>query len=251
MPVTLSLFGYSIPTIQLAIAVLAVLLGFAIAPFAARWARARVDDGPAGALIAGVTRRVIEATGVFVALERLGIVSASQVFGSVSAAMDTHLLHLGASDVTIGTLVLVLGSLVAALFVSGRVQAWIARSVRAQGAELEGSVAVASRLVHYVVVFAGVGVGLQTAGVDLTSMFTAGAVFAIGIGFAVQNLTQNFVSGVLLLVEGAIRPGDVLRVDGQLVRVSQMNLRATVVPNLDEAEVIVPNSTLVSARWST
>lgn len=100
------------------------------------------------------------------------------------------------------------------------------------------------RLIHYLVLMLGLGVGLQTAGVNLSALFAAGAVFAVGIGFAMQNIAQNFVSGVIVLAEQAIRPGDVLEVDGHVVQVEEMGIRSTVVRTLNEEFLIVPNSNL-------
>jgi small-conductance mechanosensitive channel len=93
----------------------------------------------------------------------------------------------------------------------------------------------------------GLGIGVHALGINLTALFAAGAVFAIGLGFAMQNIAQNFVSGLILLVERAIKPGDVLEVDGRLVRVVRMGIRATVSRTLDDEDLIIPNSTLVQS----
>jgi small-conductance mechanosensitive channel len=63
-----------------------------------------------------------------------------------------------------------------------------------------------------------------------------------------QNIVQNFVSGVILLFERTIKPGDVIEVGGQIVKVHQMSIRATIVRTLDEEDVIVPNSSLVQSN---
>jgi potassium-dependent mechanosensitive channel len=81
-------------------------------------------------------------------------------------------------------------------------------------------------------------------GLDL-KLFAAGAVFAVGLGFAMQNIVQNFVSGVILMVERTIKPDDVLEVEGDIVRVQKMRIRATMVRTRNEEELIIPNSTLV------
>jgi small-conductance mechanosensitive channel len=67
----------------------------------------------------------------------------------------------------------------------------------------------------------------------------------VALGFAMQNIAQNFVSGVILLVERSIKPGDILRVEGRLVKVMRMGIRATVSRTLDDEEIIIPNSVLV------
>jgi hypothetical protein len=77
------------------------------------------------------------------------------------------------------------------------------------------------------------------------ALFAAGAVFAVGLGFAMQNISQNFVSGVILLIERTIKPGDILQVETEIVRVKRMGIRATVSRTLDDEEIIIPNSVLV------
>ena len=105
-----------------------------------------------------------------------------------------------------------------------------------------------SRLLHYVIIAAsGFSVALETAGIELRALFAAGAVFAVGIGFAMQNIVQNFVSGIILLVEHSIRPGDVLDIEGRQVRVIEMGVRSTRVRSRDDEILIVPNSTLVQS----
>ncbi len=163
-----------------------------------------------------------------------------------SRALDTinvRLVEIGGHAVTVATLLLVLAIVAAAYALSLLVQRGL---VRAMGPD-SGSVHVATRLAHYVIVVTGVSIALQTAGIDLRGLFAAGALFAVGIGFAMQNVAQNFVSGVILLVEHSIRPGDVLDIDGKQVRVVDMGIRSTRVRSRDDEVLIVPNSTLVQA----
>ena len=120
--------------------------------------------------------------------------------------------------------------------------------MRARGVTDFGTIKTISRLAHYIILALGIGVGLQTIGVQLSALFAAGAVVAVGIGFALQNITENFVSGIILLVERSIKPGDVLLLDGEIVQVRDMSIRATIVRTLFEEHVIVPNASLVGAN---
>jgi small-conductance mechanosensitive channel len=70
---------------------------------------------------------------------------------------------------------------------------------------------------------------------------------AVALGFAMQNILQNFVSGVILLAERSITESDVLEVDGRIVRVMRMGTRATVARTRDDEEIIIPNSLLVQS----
>jgi len=99
-------------------------------------------------------------------------------------------------------------------------------------------------LLHYLILVMGATVALQAVGLNLSGLFAAGAVFAIGLGFAMQNIAENFVSGVILLLERAIKPGDILQVNDQVVRVVQMGIRSTLVRNRNDEDLILPNSNL-------
>ena len=165
----------------------------------------------------------------------------------VRSVLDVSLFDLGGQPVTISTVLIVLLCIFAAYWTSSVVNRRVEKALEKSGVSNEGAIAVASRFGHYAIMLMGLGVGLQTAGINLAALFAAGAVFAIGLGFAVQNVTQNFVSGVILLVEGAIKPGDILYVEDRMVRIGRMGIRSTVARTLDDIEVILPNSLLVTS----
>jgi len=109
-----------------------------------------------------------------------------------------------------------------------------------------GSAGATARLVHYSVLSVGIAVAIHTLGINLTALFAAGAFLAIALGFAMQNITQNFVSGIILLVERSIKPNDIIEVEGRMVRVTKLGMRATVVRTWDAEDFIIPNSILVA-----
>ena len=122
----------------------------------------------------------------------------------------------------------------------------IRRGLVSRGSD-EGTIRAITRLLHYLLFLVGAGVALDTVGIDLNALFAAGAVFAVGIGFAMKNIVENFVAGVILLVERAIKPSDILEVEGRVVRVTKMGIRATIVRTRDDEDLIVPNGTLVQS----
>jgi small-conductance mechanosensitive channel len=163
------------------------------------------------------------------------------------ALLDVPLITVGSTQVTAATLVLAVIIVLLTFWGSRILRRAISRVFKARGMGDEGTVGVASRLVHYLVLFTGLGVALHTVGFNLTALFAAGALFAVGLGFAMQNLTANFVSGVILLLERAIKPGDVLEVEGRMVKVVEMGIRATIARTLDHEELVIPNSLLVQS----
>lgn len=161
--------------------------------------------------------------------------------------LDETFFTIGGTRFTLGGLLLLVLIAAATLAASWILQRLVARASRLIGVTREGPVAVAQRLAHYVVMAVGLAVGLDTVGINLGALFAAGAIFAIGLGFAMQNIAQNFVSGVILLLEQSIKPGDVLEVDDRFVKVRQMGIRATIARTLDDEEIIIPNATIVQS----
>ena len=105
--------------------------------------------------------------------------------------------------------------------------------------------------------YLGWGIGLLMAlaviGVDATSLAVVFGALSVGIGFGLQNIFNNFISGLILLFERPIQVGDYVEVGGLWAEVKKINVRATVVQTFDNAAVIIPNSEFISQRvtnWS-
>ncbi len=158
--------------------------------------------------------------------------------------LSSHSVDIAGARVTVASLLLAL----AVVLVGFVVASLLAKRVRGTKDSHEhrwrGTVA---QVVGYGVRLAAITVALQIAGVDIGSVLAAGAVVAVGIGFAMQKVAENFVSGVILLAERSIREGDIIDFDGRIARVRHMGIRATVVETLDDEEIIVPNSILAQS----
>jgi small-conductance mechanosensitive channel len=164
---------------------------------------------------------------------------------SLGSVFHTELFAISGTPVTTMTLV-TFGAIVLLSFWASRlVQRTVSRFLRIRGMKDEGTIGVTERLTHYLVLAVGFAVAFQTLGVKLTALFAAGAFVAVAAGFAMQNITQNFVAGLILLAERTIKPGDVLSVEGCMVRVVRLGTRATVARTLNDEDLIIPNSTMV------
>ena len=95
--------------------------------------------------------------------------------------------------------------------------------------------------------------GINILGIDLSSLaFMAGAL-GIGIGFGLQNIVNNFISGIILLFDPSIQVGDMVQIGEDWGTISRINIRTTVVQTFDNASLIIPNSHMLSDRvtnWS-
>jgi small-conductance mechanosensitive channel len=105
-----------------------------------------------------------------------------------------------------------------------------------------------SSLTYYAVVIAGLFVALAAAGFEVSQLaFVVGAL-GVGIGFGLQNVVNNFVSGLILMFERPIQPGDVVEVSGTSGKVRDIGMRATTLTTFEGADVVVPNGTLLSEK---
>ncbi|MCP4679583.1 MAG: mechanosensitive ion channel [Deltaproteobacteria bacterium] len=164
---------------------------------------------------------------------------------SAGSVMSIKLITIGATIVTPGSLLIIVLILGVTLLVSRSIQLKLVRVFNKRGIHDEETIYTARRVVHWALLLCGITAALQTIGIDLSTLFAAGAVFAVGLGLAMQSIVQNFVSGVILLVGRSIKPGDVLEMEDQVVRVEHMGIRSTVARTRSKEELIIPNSILV------
>ncbi|HVL43610.1 MAG TPA: mechanosensitive ion channel domain-containing protein [Acidovorax sp.] len=135
--------------------------------------------------------------------------------------------------------------LLIALWISAAIESRLLRS--ATGAELSLRKAV-SNAVRALLVFVGLLVALSSVGIDLTALSVLGGAVGVGIGFGLQKLAANYVSGFVILAERSMRIGDNVRLDTFEGRITQINARYTVIRSPSGRESIVPNELLITQR---
>jgi small-conductance mechanosensitive channel len=104
----------------------------------------------------------------------------------------------------------------------------------------------ASKAARTVLLILAVLVALPAVGIDLTVLSVFGGALGVGIGFGLQKVASNYISGFIILLDRSVRIGDLVTVDNKYGKVSQINTRYTLLRSLDGSESIVPNETLIT-----
>jgi small-conductance mechanosensitive channel len=137
------------------------------------------------------------------------------------------------------------GVLIITLWISAGIESRLLRS--ATGGELSLRKAV-SNAVRAMLMFVGLILALSAVGIDLTALSVLGGAVGVGIGFGLQKLAANYVSGFVILAERSMRIGDVVRVDNFEGTITEINARYTVVRSQTGRESVVPNEMLITQR---
>ena len=90
-------------------------------------------------------------------------------------------------------------------------------------------------------------------GIKLNVLLAGSAALLVGIGLGLQNTFNNFIAGIILLFEGSLKVGDIIEVDGDVVKIQRIGLRTSTAISRDDISVILPNSILTSNKlinWS-
>lgn len=159
------------------------------------------------------------------------------------------LFSVGTANYSIGSVVLAAAALAFVFWIA----AWsrrIAYSVVLRRLKDIGIRQSLSVFAQYVVIVVGVLLTLSIIGFDVTTLTVFAASLGVGIGFGLQNVVNNFISGLLLLVERPLRLGDIVTVAGSSGTVEQIGIRSMRMRTFDEYDLIVPNSALVSDTFT-
>ena len=105
-----------------------------------------------------------------------------------------------------------------------------------------------SKLSRYFIVILSIIIGMHILGFKVTVLLAGSAALLVGLGFGLQNLFSDFISGIILLLDKALKVGDIIEVNGLIYQVLEINFRTTTVLGRDDTYVILPNSELTGNR---
>ncbi len=183
--------------------------------------------------------------GLFRTLDYSGLLI--PVADSVHALLNTRL-ERGTLSVTPGDLAAFLVTVYAAHLISVFLRFVLNEEVYPRTSITKGASYAASYLLHYAILAVGILAALGMTGVDFTRITVLAGAFSVGLGFGLQNVVHNFVSGLILLFERPVHIGDVVETDTVQGEVKRIGIRASVVRTWQGAEVMVPNSKFISEK---
>ncbi|PKN04260.1 MAG: mechanosensitive ion channel protein MscS [Deltaproteobacteria bacterium HGW-Deltaproteobacteria-9] len=173
--------------------------------------------------------------------------------GQLKAYLTIPLLTLGAAQVTILNIIYLIIFSILLFYLTGKLRKWIVYQLLTRTKMDIGARQATGSIIGYFIIVVGFIIILQTAGIDLTALNVLAGAVGIGLGFGLQNIVNNFISGLIILFERPIKIGDRIEVgsvEGNVVRIGG---RSTEVVTNDNITIIVPNSKFITENvinWS-
>lgn len=173
--------------------------------------------------------------------------------GQLRAWLEIPLLPIAGSRFTLWMALHLLFLAILLIYATGKLKIWLVEGLLARSRVDVGVRQAIGSIFRYSLIAIGFMIILQTAGIDLSALTVLAGALGIGVGFGLQNITNNFISGIIILFERPIKVGDRIEVGNITGSVVKISPRATTVVNNDNIAVLVPNSEFISSQvinWS-
>ena len=179
--------------------------------------------------------------------------SFQNLLGRIRGVLDFPILKLGETQITVWTVICFIVLLIGLFYFAGKMKKVLVGRVLARSRLDLGAQQAVGSITRYVVLLVGLLIILQTVGINLTTLNVVAGAVGIGIGFGLQNIASNFISGLIILFERPIKIGDRIEVAGVEGDVVSVGARSTTVVTNDNIAILVPNSKFVTenvVNWS-
>jgi small-conductance mechanosensitive channel len=175
------------------------------------------------------------------------------IYNEIKEFFNVPITSIGTSEITLWTIVYLIAFTFLLFYLSGKLRKWLVYKLLSK-INLELGIRIAfGTIFRYLVLVLGLIIILQTVGIQLSTVTILLGALGVGIGFGLQNITNNFVSGIIILFERPIKVGDRIEVGQIAGDVVNVSMRATTVVTNDNISIIVPNSEFISStviNWS-
>ncbi len=234
-------WGYPVDLLNLAVPLLTSLATIRIVVY---FLRMTFQPGPA---VKAWENLIATSVWVVVALHLLGWLP------TVLEALDAMAMQVGKTEISL----LGAGKLVLALAFMWVLALWLARLIenrisKAQYVNASMQVALV-KLTKFILLVLAFLLALDAVGIDLTALAVFGGALGVGLGFGLQRIASNFISGFIVLFDRSIRPGDVITIDNTFGWVQELHARYVVVRDREGVDRLIPNETLITTEvinWS-
>lgn len=183
---------------------------------------------------------------IFAFLPRLLVIWG--VYESIPNAVDSIVksgFNLGQVNISIGLLITSISVLYGSYVLSTIIEMFLMSDTFEKDKLDQGTRLSIAQLIRYFLLFFGFLLAIATLGFNLTNFTIVLSALGVGIGFGLQGIVNNFVSGLILLFERPVREGDTIEMQGEWSEIKKIGLRATRVMTFDQSDVIIPNQDLV------
>ncbi|OHU86631.1 MULTISPECIES: mechanosensitive ion channel family protein [Pseudoalteromonas] len=161
--------------------------------------------------------------------------------------LDQELVKMGNFSLLVGELLSFFVVIVVTFILSRVLRAAFQRLAMRQGVIAHTSAYVIGRIIHYIVLFIGFIIALTALGMEMTELALIASALGVGIGLGLQGMVNNFVSGLVLLLEKTVKVGDFVELSNDVVgEVMAIYMRATLIRTNDNVDILIPNAELVS-----
>ena len=168
---------------------------------------------------------------------------------AIVSFLQYPLIDLGKGPITLASILAGIAVVVASLYIARLLKQSVHTLNRGRYALTPSSIYTLERFAHYFVLIVGVVIGLSVMGVDFGKLALIISALSVGIGFGLQAIVSNFVSGLIILLERSLKVGDFVQLDsGVMGVVSEIRVRATVITTVENSEILVPNSEFVNGK---
>jgi small-conductance mechanosensitive channel len=171
------------------------------------------------------------------------------VYEDVSSYLDSVIINLGSIKVSAFGVVHAIVSCIIVIWIAGIIMKGLENYVRSKDNISSSNQELIIKIISMGIVLTSIVLLLQTLGVNSKTLALFGGALGVGIGFGLQKIASNFISGIILVLERSIKVGDWIELkDGTFGRLSKLGMRASIIETIDGKEVMIPNEDFITNR---
>ncbi len=170
----------------------------------------------------------------------------SKIFARIKDILSFQILKLDETSITLWTILSLILLLVMLFYLASKLRFWLVNRVLVRSSLDIGAREAIGAITRYVILFIGLLMIFQTVGINLTTLNVIAGAVGIGIGFGLQTIASNFISGLIILFERPIKIGDRIEVDNVVGDVIEIRARSSTVQTNNNIAIIVPNTKFIT-----